>query len=189
MGIRTDSKEFKNASKYLSKVLRHQPELMGLSLEPGGWAPVGQVLDGMKRRGHLQSREELDYLVSANDKTRFAFDSDGTRIRANQGHSVTVDLDLEPIDPPDVLYHGTHAAAVDAIRREGLRKMNRHHVHLSRSFTTAVTVGSRRGRPIVFRVNARVMAAAGHVFFCSENGVWLTDHVPVEHLTVAEVEE
>ena len=128
------------------------------------------------------TRAELDEVVAKNSKQRFSVDETGTRIRANQGHSVEVDLQLAPAIPPDVLYHGTGHRAVESIRRDGLRKMARHHVHLSRDVETAQKVGARHGRPVVFAVAAAAMHGAGHVFYCSENGVWLVDEVPPEYL-------
>jgi putative RNA 2'-phosphotransferase len=124
----------------------------------------------------------LDEVVARNNKRRFSFDPTGTLIRANQGHSVAVDLQLEPVEPPAVLYHGTGHGAVEPIRREGLRKMARHHVHLSSDRETARAVGARHGRPVVFMVNAAAMRSAGHLFYRSDNGVWLVDHVPPEYL-------
>ncbi len=171
-------------SKYLSKHLRHQPERIGLALEPGGWVRVDDLLAACTANGFRMSRADLDTVVAENDKKRFSFDASGERIRANQGHSVEVDLGLAPAAPPDVLYHGTGAQSVGAIRHEGLKKMRRHHVHLSRDVETAVKVGSRHGRPAVLLVDAKAMAAAGHEFFVSDNGVWLVDEVPPAFLSL-----
>ena len=165
-------------SKYLSKHLRHQPARIGLTLEPGGWVGVDTLLDACARNHMPLSREQLNEVVAGNNKQRFAFDETGTRIRANQGHSVEVDLQLEPTVPPDVLYHGTGHQTAEAIRREGLQKMRRHHVHLSRDVETATNVGARHGRPVVFVIDARAMHDAGHTFYVSENSVWLTEDVP-----------
>lgn len=171
-------------SRYLSKHLRHQPERIGLRLEPGGWVGVGDLLDAC-RRNHLSlTREELDEVVARNDKKRFSFSEDGSRIRANQGHSVEVDLELEAVTPPDTLYHGTGASSVDAILREGLHKQGRHHVHLSRDIETAIRVGARHGRPVVFSIDTRAMSEAGYPFFVSANDVWLADSVPARFLTI-----
>lgn len=179
-----DETRIVKVSKYLSKHLRHQPERIGLTLEPGGWARVDDLLAACAGNGFRISRADLDTVVAENDKKRFSFDETGERIRANQGHSVEVELGLAPAAPPDVLYHGTGAQSVEAIRREGLKKMRRHHVHLSRDVETAVKVGSRHGRPAVFVVGTQAMAAAGHVFYVSDNGVWLTDEVPAEFLSL-----
>jgi putative RNA 2'-phosphotransferase len=169
-------------SKYLSKHLRHTPEQIGLKLAPGGWVAVDELLAACKKHSFAINRLELNEVVAKNDKKRFSFDSTRSLIRANQGHSVEVDLQLEPAIPPDVLYHGTGHAAVEAILHEGLRKMSRHHVHLSSDITTAQKVGARHGRPVVLRVNAAAMHEEGFTFHCSENGVWLVDHVPPEYL-------
>lgn len=169
-------------SKRLSLHLRHAPEQIGLTLGPGGWVPVDELLDALGRHGLDLSREELAEVVASSDKKRFALDETGTRIRANQGHSVPVDLGLAEAVPPDVLFHGTVAAALPAIRREGLRPMDRHHVHLSATVDTARRVGARRGAPEVLRVDAAGMTAAGHRFFRSDNGVWLVDAVPPAYL-------
>ncbi|MBV9850659.1 MAG: RNA 2'-phosphotransferase [Armatimonadetes bacterium] len=169
-------------SKYLSKHLRHQPERIGLALAPGGWVGVDDLLAACAAHGMRLSRAELDEVVARNNKQRFSLDETRTRLRANQGHSVDVDLELEPATPPDVLYHGTGHRTADLIRREGLRRMSRHHVHLSRDVETARRVGARHGRPVVFAVDAGAMHRAGLVFYCSANGVWLTEHVPPQYL-------
>jgi putative RNA 2'-phosphotransferase len=169
-------------SKYLSKHLRHQPERLGLTLAPGGWVGVDKLLAACAAHGMRLSRVELDEVVAKNSKQRFSFSPDGTQIRANQGHSVDVDLELQPMTPPDVLYHGTGHRAVGIIKREGLHKMSRHHVHLSRDVAAARQVGGRHGRPVIFAVDTAAMREAGHTFYCSDNGVWLTDAVPPEFL-------
>ncbi|MGY0235001.1 RNA 2'-phosphotransferase [Longispora urticae] len=163
-------------SKRMSKALRHQPERLGLTLDSAGWVDVADLLAAM----HL-TREQLDVVVAENNKKRFEV-VDG-RIRASQGHSVDVDLGYEPAEPPAVLYHGTPAGNVAAILAQGLLKGNRHHVHLSGDTATAVQVGARRGRPVVLTVHAGRMAADGHVFYRSTNGVWLAEHVPAEYVT------
>lgn len=173
-------------SKFLSKHLRHDPDGLGLTLAPGGWVPVNDLLAACTKRGLPLTRAELQEVVAQNSKQRFSFDPGGTRIRANQGHSVSVDLQLVPAGPPAVLYHGTGHQAAPHIEREGLQKMGRHHVHLSRDPETARTVGARHGRPVIFQVDAAAMVAADFVFYCSENGVWLTDAVPADYLEIAE---
>lgn len=177
-----DEAHLVKTSKYLSKHLRHQPERIGLTLAPGGWVSVDDLLAACAKNQMSLSLTELEEIVARNSKQRFAFDETGTRIRANQGHTVYVDLQLSPAAPPDRLYHGTGHTAVETIRREGLRAMSRHHVHLSPDTETARRVGARHGRPVVFAVDARAMREAGHVFFCSANGVWLVDAVPPEFL-------
>jgi putative RNA 2'-phosphotransferase len=172
-------------SKRMSLVLRHRPETAGLTLDPNGWVPVTELLAALG-----MTRAELDLVVEHNDKSRFAVQTgpDGVdRIRASQGHSrrVAVELDLPPATPPAELFHGTPRANLDAILREGLRPGSRHHVHLSVDMPTAVTVGRRRSPDVVvFSVAAGAMAANGHVFHRSDNGVWLTATVPSQHLAV-----
>jgi putative RNA 2'-phosphotransferase len=175
-----DERRTVKVSKYLSKHLRHQPERIGLVLDAHGWTEIDTLLDATARNGFPITREELDHVVATNDKKRFAIE--GTRIRASQGHTVEVDLDLPAAEPPAYLYHGTVADRLPAIRAEGLRPMARHHVHLSPDRETATRVGARRGRPVVLSVDAGAMHRAGHVFHVSANGVWLTDTVPPEFL-------
>ncbi|MEL7036866.1 MAG: RNA 2'-phosphotransferase [Cyanobacteria bacterium J06592_8] len=170
-------------SKYLSKHLRHQPERLGLKLAAGGWVNIDELLLACKRHQFPLTRAELEEVVTKNDKQRFSFDQTRTQIRANQGHTVEVDLQLEVRIPPDILYHGTVAGTVDAILQSGLLKMSRHHVHLSVDIATARVVGKRKGRPVIFQVNAAEMVEDGFNFYCSENGVWLVEQVPVKYLT------
>ena len=174
-------------SKLLSKILRHQPGLVGLELEPGGWVVVDDLLAALARHGHPIDRTWLEHVVATNDKRRFAFDASGTRIRASQGHSTGTDLGLAPTEPPAELYHGTPERTAPIIACEGIDKMRRDHVHLSPDVPTAIRVGARRGKPVVFAVDAAAMHRDGHVFFLSENGVWLTDHVPPGYLRPAGV--
>lgn len=171
-------------SKTLSYHLRHRPDELGLTLGPGGWVPVADLLAALAARGKAITHAELAEVVARNNKQRFAFDAGGTMIRASQGHSVEVDLELEPVTPPETLYHGTSAGLVATILREGLRKMRRHHVHLSADVATAQNVGARHGPPAVLLVDAAAMHAAGHSFYRSANGVWLADAVPPEYLTM-----
>ena len=177
-----DPKRRVRISKYLSKHLRHEPEKLGLQLEAGGWVPVETLLAACATSGFPISLMELLEVVAKNDKQRFSFDFSRTRIRANQGHSTTVDLQLEPALPPDILYHGTPESSVDSIMREGLNKMARHHVHLSATVSAAETVGRRRGRAVVLLIDAAAMKRDGYVFYCSANGVWLTDKVPPQYM-------
>jgi putative RNA 2'-phosphotransferase len=175
-----DDRRTVKVSKYLSKHLRHQPGRIGLVLDEGGWVEIDTLIAAAAAHGFPFTREELDHVVAANDKQRFAVD--GTRIRASQGHSVDVDLGLPPATPPPYLYHGTVARFLDAIRAEGLRPMDRHDVHLSADRETAARVGARRGRPVVLAVDAGAMHRDGPVFHGSANGVWLTRAVPPEYL-------
>ncbi|MEO1374898.1 MAG: RNA 2'-phosphotransferase [Cyanobacteria bacterium J06635_10] len=171
-------------SRYLSKHLRHQPERIGIKLEKGGWVAVDELLEACRKNNFPITRTDLEEVVANNDKKRFSFDSTGKQIRANQGHSVDIDLQLLPSIPPDVLYHGTGHKTVEIIMQNGLCKMSRHHVHLSFDMATARKVGARHGKPVVFEINAAKMYEAGFIFYCSDNGVWLTDNVPAEYLKV-----
>ncbi|NBM17537.1 RNA 2'-phosphotransferase [Streptomyces sp. GC420] len=171
-----DQRRTVKVSKYLSRHLRHQPERIGITLDANGWVEIDTLIRSAAEHGFRFTRAELDHVVAVNDKQRFAVEGD--RIRANQGHTVEVDLDLPPAGPPEYLYHGTVSRNLDAIRAEGLRPMRRHHVHLSADRETATRVGARRGRPVVLSVDAGAMHRAGHVFRVSSNGVWLVDEVP-----------
>ena len=179
-----DERRVVKVSKYLAKHLRHQPSRIGLTLDSAGWTDVDDLLRATAEHGFRLTREELDHVVAANDKKRFEFDDSGQRIRASQGHSIPVDLELPVKPPPPVLYHGTVAGSLPTIRRDGLKPMNRHAVHLSPDRDTAIKVGSRRGRPIVLTVHAARMAAAGHEFRVSANGVWLVDAVPPDFISI-----
>ena len=170
------------ASHFLSRILRHNPGAVGITLDSGGWADVDELLAAMNRTGFAIDRAFLERVVAENDKQRFSFSPDGTKIRTNQGHSIPVDLGLTPREPPELLYHGTAAANLDAIRTQGLKKGRRHAVHLSPDGETAQRVGKRHGKPVVLVVQADRMHADGHTFTCSENGVWLVESVPVEYL-------
>jgi putative RNA 2'-phosphotransferase len=177
-----DQRRLVKVSKYLSRHLRHDPGRLGLTLDSGGWVAVEELLSACAAHHFPLTRDELDEVVARNDKRRFSFDPTRTRLRANQGHTVPVDLELAPSAPPPTLYHGTHESAVPAIRREGVRPMERHHVHLSTTVDAARRVGARRGRPVVLAVDAGRMAAQGVPFYVTDNGVWLTDAVPPEFL-------
>lgn len=170
-------------SKHLSYVLRHAPEKIGITLDEAGWVSVDLLLERSRKHGKDITRAMLDEVVATSEKKRFALSEDGTRIRANQGHSVDVDLAYEPTPPPAILFHGTPATVVALIRETGIAKMGRHHVHLSKDRETAHTVGGRRGRPVVLVVDAARMHADGYAFFVTPNGVWLTDDVPPSYVT------
>ncbi len=171
-------------SKFLSLVLRHQPSKIGLTLDAQGWADVDELLLKAKQHGVTLTRPLLNEVVQHNDKQRFAFSADGTRIRANQGHSIKIDLGLEPVAPPEYLYHGTATRFLASIRHKGLLRGKRDYVHLSPDEGTARKVGARHGEAIVLMVKAREMQTAGFTFYHSANGVWLTDHVPVAYLQI-----
>ena len=172
----------KRISKFLSLVLRHQPDVIGLKLDEQGWARVDELIERVNHSGEVLTRQELDIIVAENDKKRFIFSDDGLRIRANQGHSIAVDLQLKEAVPPEWLYHGTAVRFLDSIREQGLVKGQRQQVHLSADAHTAKNVGSRHGKPVVLTVKAGAMHRDGLLFYQSENGVWLTDHVPPVYL-------
>ncbi|MEM7445721.1 MAG: RNA 2'-phosphotransferase [Pseudomonadota bacterium] len=169
-------------SKFLSLILRHKPDLAGLKLGPGGWVQVDDLLRGMKNAGHALRPDELRTLVAKSDKKRFTLSEDGRRIRAAQGHSVPVDLGLEPLEPPAGLFHGTARANLDAIFAEGLKPGRRQHVHLSPDEQTAVKVGQRHGKPVVLRVDTGRMHGDGIAFWRADNGVWLTDYAAPRYI-------
>lgn len=171
-------------SKHLSLVLRHDPASVGLTLDAAGWVEVEKLLPAMK-----MTREQLNEVVHENNKKRFEFSSDGTKIRASQGHSVDVELGYEEKTPPERLYHGTSKDILDVLMREGLKKMQRHHVHLSPDVATALVVARRRANPTVLEVFAQTMVSEGHKFYLSTNGVWLTEHVPPGRFDVLAAEK
>lgn len=176
------NKEWARMSKFLSLVLRHKPEQIGLTLDEAGWADVSELIRLARQAGIVLDEALIAQVVQQNDKQRFALSPDGQRIRANQGHSIQVALGLEPVEPPDFLYHGTATRFLDAILREGLNPGNRQHVHLSSGVSTAIRVGQRHGKPVVLEVKAGPMHRASHLFYRSDNGVWLTNHVPPQYL-------
>ena len=172
----------KRIGKFLSLVLRHRPEVLGLELDEQGWTNVDTLLHKLAATDKAINREELELIVRNNNKQRYAFSEDGSSIRAQQGHSVQVNLDYEPIEPPEWLFHGTVDRFLNSIMTTGLQRRNRHHVHLSSDRETAINVGQRRGRPIILRIKANEMHKAGFLFFRSGNGVWLTEQVPPEFI-------
>ena len=173
-------------SKFLSLVLRHDPGKIGLNLDAGGWAEVEELLAKLNDRGRALTFEELEHVVATNNKKRFAFNEDRTKIRASQGHSFDVELGLEPKVPPKVLFHGTATRNREPILQSGLLKQSRQHVHLSGDTETATKVAIRHGKPLILAVDAQQMHADELPFFQSENGVWLTDHVPAKYLSLHE---
>jgi putative RNA 2'-phosphotransferase len=176
------SKEIVKTSKFLSLILRHEPERVGLVLSEAGWVSIEELLSAISRNGVSLSRAQLLNIVATSEKQRFAISEDNLRIRASQGHSIEVDLQYEPQVPPEVLYHGTASRFIESIRREGLRRMGRHHVHLSAETSVTVQVGARHGKPVLLTVRAGEMHHTGHVFYRSANGVWLVEHVPVRFI-------
>ena len=179
-----NEKEKTTTSKLLSLILRHDPGRFGVELDPAGWTPVEALLAGCAKAGRAVTRGQLEEIVATNDKKRFILDESGMRIRANQGHSVEVDLGHETAMPPPVLFHGTAERNLPSIRAQGLIKGQRHHVHLSLDEKTASAVGQRYGRPVVLRVAAAEMAEAGHTFYVTPNNVWLVAHVPARFITL-----
>lgn len=177
-----ENKARKKISKFLSLVLRHRPEVLELQLDENGWASVKELLQKMNRGPYALSFEDLKEIVETNDKQRFIFSDDYSHIRANQGHSVSADLGLQEKVPPGILYHGTAIQNLESIKAKGLIKGSRNHVHLSSDHETAVKVGIRHGKPVVLEIQAMNMYQAGLVFYLSENGVWLTDQVPVQFI-------
>jgi len=177
----TDQETVK-ASKFLSLILRHEPERVGLKLGDAGWVNVDELLQAVNRNGTTLTHDQLKHIVATSDKKRFAFSDDGQRIRASQGHSVEIDLQYPPQTPPEILYHGTATRFLDGIRKDGLKKMGRHDVHLSAETKVTLQVGGRHGKPVLLVIHAGDMHRAGHVFRCSANGVWLVNQVPPEFI-------
>ncbi len=175
-------KHERRISKFLSLVLRHQPEKIGISLDEAGWTQITDLLTKINESGLSLDLETLKSVVANNQKQRFSFDEKMEKIRANQGHSVNVNLGYQAQIPPNILYHGTATRFKASILSEGLKKMNRHHVHLSESIKTASAVGTRHGKLILLKVLSDEMQRDGFSFYQSENGVWLTDHVPAKYL-------
>lgn len=172
-------------SKFLSMVLRHRPETIGLALDENGWVNVEELLEASANAGQNISKSLLREIVATNSKQRFVFSSDQSKIRANQGHSVKgIDLELTVTEPPEILYHGTVEKFLPAIKKSGLQKMQRHHVHLSSTVETAQSVGTRRGKPVILVVHAAAMFKAGYEFYISKNDVWLTESVPLQYISI-----
>lgn len=186
--MRLDAKALKRVSKFLSLVLRHKPETIGIELDESGWVNVDTLLTALSLHNKNVTLQTLQKVVRTNDKKRFTFSEDGLKIRANQGHSLEVDLNLEPTNPPTELYHGTVGKFLDAIENQGLLKMGRNHVHLSEDLDTATKVGQRRGKPVMLIVDSRKMQEDGYTFYLSKNGVWLTDHVPPKYIAFKETD-
>ncbi len=176
-------KQMKNTSKFISLILRHNPGAVGISLDEHGWADVQELIGGINRsEGHVLDMEMLEEIVRTDEKQRYSFNEDRTLIRANQGHSIPVDVELEEKTPPDILWHGTGEKYVSSIDAQGLIPKSRLYVHLSADVETARKVGSRHGKPVIYEVNCRRMAEDGYHFFLSANHVWLTKEVPARYL-------
>lgn len=179
----------KNLSKFISLVLRHKPEAAGITLDSHGWADADSLIRGIRQTGRAIARDMLEKIVRTDEKQRYSFSPDGTRIRASQGHSIPVDAGLKEAEPPEFLYHGTSETSAASIMSEGLKPMGRLYVHLSKDAETARSVGRRHGKPVVFRVSAGRMQRCNIQFFLSENGVWLSKHVPAEFLERLDLEK
>ncbi len=179
------NKELTTIGKFMSLVLRHQPQHIGLELDGAGWADIDDLLARAATAGRAITRDQLNEVVSTSDKQRFALSDDGMRIRANQGHSIDVDLGLAPLQPPEFLLHGTASRFVESIMATGLQRRSRHHVHLTESPALAAAVGRRYGQLVTLRVASGAMAAQGHVFFRSANDVWLVESVPPQFISIS----
>ena len=179
------SKQHAEVSKFLSYVLRHEPQAIGLTLDSEGWAEIGALIDGARQSGRILDADLIRAVVASSDKKRFAISADGLRIRAVQGHSTTsVAITYAERVPPEFLYHGTATRFLESILKEGLRPGERQHVHLSEDVQTATTVGQRYGKPVVLKIEALRMHRQGFKFYQAENGVWLTDHVPASFVAM-----
>ena len=176
-------KQLKNTSKFISLVLRHKPETIGIALDEHGWADVSELINGINRsEGHTLDMGLLEEIVRTDEKQRYSFNEEHTLIRANQGHSIPVDVELEEKIPPDILWHGTGEKYVSSIDAQGLISKSRLYVHLSSDMETARKVGSRHGKPVIYEIDCRGMAKDGYHFFLSANHIWLTKEVPVRYL-------
>ena len=176
-------KKIKSTSKFISLILRHRPEAIGILIDEHGWADVQELIAGVNRsEGHALDMELLEEIVRTDEKQRYSFNGDHTLIRANQGHSIQVDVELEEKKPPDILWHGTGEKYVSSIDAQGLLPKSRLYVHLSPDIETARQVGSRHGKPVIYEIDCRTMAEDGYRFFLSANHIWLTKEVPVQYL-------
>jgi len=180
-----NEKQNKKISKFLSLVLRHRPETIELSLDQHGWADVDELLEKMANHNRKITLNALRYVVENNDKQRYAFNDKYTKIRANQGHSINIQLNLSPQTPPETLYHGTATRFLGSIFQKGLIKGKRQHVHLSSDIETATKVGKRHGKLVILLVHSGKMHEAGYNFYLSKNKVWLTDHIPPKYFEMS----
>lgn len=180
----TEERRLERLSKFISMILRHKPQVIGITLDEHGWADVDELIKGINETGEEIefSKDTLETIVKTDKKQRYSFSQDKTLIRANQGHSIPVDVELEKKEPPKVLYHGTGVKSVKAIQEQGLLPMERLYVHLSIDVKTATNVGKRHDTPVIFQVNAEQMQKDGYDFFQSVNGVWLTKEIPAKYL-------
>ena len=178
------SKNLEKVSKFLSLILRHKPEEIGLVLDKNGWADISQLIELSTAKSVVIDKPTIFEVVATSDKQRFTISDDGLYIRANQGHSIAVDLGLKELQPPNVLFHGTAMRFWDSIASIGLSKMNRQHVHLTENINSALAVGARYGKPVLLSIDSNKMSTEGHLFYKSENGVWLVDAVPPQYISL-----
>ena len=173
----------KTISKFIAYVLRHKPSAAWIELDEQGWANVNELIDGVCKTGRFIDMQTLEEIVRTDNKRRFAFNADRTAIRANQGHSVKVDVGMKVCAPPDILYHGTAEKYIESIRKDGIIKKTRNYVHLSKDAETATKVGARHGKAVVLKIDARQMHEDGYIFMLSANDVWQTERVPIKYVT------
>lgn len=174
--------DFIRLSKHISRILRHEPEIIGLQLDENGWLNVDELLAGINKEGRYIDKKILDEIVATNNKKRFSYNADQTKIRANQGHSIKVDVGLTKKNPPDILYHGTASRFLKSIKQSGIKKMARLNVHLSKDVKTAIDVGKRHGKPIVLVIDTKTMLKDGYQFYYSDNEVWLCDDIDYKYI-------
>ena len=177
-------KQKNDLSKFISLILRHKPETIGINLDEHGWANVEELINGIKKSGKEIDMDILEEIVRTDNKQRYSFNEDKRFIRANQGHSIKVDVELKEMQPPDFLYHGTAIKSMESIMDEGLKPMSRLYVHLSSDYNTAINVGKRHGDPVVLKIDAKRMYEDGNKFYVSENGVWLTEYVGKKYMRI-----
>ncbi|AGF57539.1 putative RNA 2'-phosphotransferase [Clostridium saccharoperbutylacetonicum] len=176
-------KEDMSISKFISLILRHKPEEIGLKLDEYGYIKTSDLIKGLNLKGYKVTISDIERIVAEDNKQRYSFNEDKSKIKANQGHSITVNLELQPIEPPKVLYHGTATRFSERICKEGIKKQNRQYVHLSSDVETATKVGKRHGELVIFKIDSDEMYKDGYKFYLSENKVWLTDYVPIKYLS------
>ncbi len=189
MAGRKNGSDTDRISRFMSYILRHHPEAAGISLDEHGWADVDRLISEIQKRPDILhdrpfDKSDLDIIVATNNKKRYEYSEDGKKIRARQGHSIPVDVELKTANPPDTLYHGTAEKSLPAIQGQGLKRMQRNHVHLSLDYERALEVGRRHGKPVVFAIDAAGMAKDGYIFYLSNNGIWLTETVPPKYLSI-----